>query len=135
MMVPRLIGLPFNKVFRENFNSFDTIDTKGINKINGVSLCVFEMGDRYAVNGLQLSLFTQILNRVHGFSAAVLISQYDEFKGVMCSGLLNKARIGKGLQFGLINNTQSMYGMQIGLVNKIGHRTLPLINMRFKKKK
>jgi hypothetical protein len=134
--IPYLIISPFNKdIFKETFGDVNSVNKEYENRINGVSLSFLEGSDRYVVNGLQVSVLFHNMYKLHGFSATIGASFYSSFNGLMISGLFNNTKYGKGLQIGLINRSYNLTGLQIGLWNRIGNRSLPIINMRFKKQK
>lgn len=130
MAIPYLISAPFSNSF-----SSDTINPKFENRLNGISIGIFESSDRYVIHGLQISGLFHKMYKLHGLSITLGAGVYNSFDGVMISGYINNTQKGKGLQIGLINKTESITGVQIGLWNKIGKRGLPIINMSFKKKK
>lgn len=94
--------------------------------------------ERFAtVNGLAVS-FNPIYNKVNGVGVFAFITEIYTFNGLMI-GTLNSVRDMQGLQIGLTNTSADGRFIQLGILNTIGAnpkwlRTLPGINMRFKKK-
>jgi hypothetical protein len=135
MLIPYMIGAPFELEEKEiKMNHLDTNRNIIENKINGLSIGIVEITDWYVVNGIQISGLSHSMYKLNGLSVSLGESFYSSFKGVMISGLLNQTLKGKGLQIGLVNSSKTLRGVQIGLWNRIGKRSLPIINMSFKKK-
>ena len=130
-----LIMLPF-AVFMEKPNKYE--DTKSYDrlrinhKLNGVSIGLFELGEEFTMQGLQITALHHYMDKLNGVSFTMLHTEYKHFNGLMISGIHNKAYKGRGVQIGLINKTKKMKGVQIGLWNVIGEKGFPIINMRFK---
>ena len=117
-------------LYREHDN-YDSIIDK---RLNGVSIGLFELGDDFCVQGLQITGLYHGMGKLNGLSITLGASSYQYFNGVMISGIQNKTKKGNGVQVGLTNKAKEMQGIQIGLWNKIGKRGLPIINMSFKNK-
>lgn len=94
--------------------------------------------ERFAtVNGLTVS-FNPIYNKVNGVGIFAFMTEIYTFNGFML-GTFNRVQDMKGVQLGLFNTATDGRFIQIGIFNTIasnprGLRTLPGINMRFKKK-
>jgi hypothetical protein len=134
-----LIALPY--ILTKPFDVFkNTSDTSYIlkqeieNKINGISLSIFEGSSNFCVNGIQVSGLVIAMYKLKGISMSVGSSEYQSFSGVMLSGLYNYTDKGRGLQIGLVNHSDQLIGIQIGLWNKIGNRAFPFLNFNFKSK-
>ncbi len=83
---------------------------------------------------------------VSGLALNALCAREKEMKGVEISGLFNSHTIGnglivapvnlikkgKGVQIGLLNFCQDCNVVQIGLINRIGNRTTPFVNFKFR---
>lgn len=102
-------------------------------KINGLNIGTGSL-ETTEINGVNIQAMYFITGKIKGFSLTPFISKIYESKGLLISGLYNKTTIGRGVQIALINDCKDCQGVQIGLLNKMGKRTLPFINMRFKKK-
>ena len=134
MSLPYLVATPFLKETYSESSPFYT-DSIIENKINGVSVSLMELSDRFTVNGVQFALIGLNMFKVNGFSANLGFSQYQSMQGVVIAGILNRTNKGTGIQIGLVNVAQDFKGIQIGLWNKNGNRSLPIINMKFRKNK
>lgn len=129
-----LTMMPFKLLSKDANEDTSYFDLKHDNyRLNGVSIGLIEMGDRYTVQGFQFTALFHFMGKLNGLSISLFTSDYKQFNGVMISGIFNKSDKGRGLQIGLINSSKKMKGVQIGLWNKIGDSAFPLINMRFKK--
>ena len=89
------------------------------------------------VNGLTIS-FNPIYQKVNGVGIFAFVTEIYKFNGVII-GPLNGVQEMHGLQLGLFNGASDGRFIQIGLLNTISSnpkwlRTLPIINMKFKKK-
>lgn len=103
-------------------------------KINGLNIGTGSL-ETTEINGVNIQAMYFITGKIKGLSLTPLVSKIYEYKGLLITGLYNKTTIGKGVQIALINDCKDCQGVQIGIINKMGKRTLPFINMRFKKKK
>lgn len=121
------------KVDRKNLHIIRGVDST-YNKLNGVSISIFNVTDSYIKNGLQISVVHKMY-KLTGVSISALSAEYNQFNGVMISGIFNEAVKGRGVQIGLINKCDDFYGVQFGLWNKIGKFGFPFVNMRFKRKR
>lgn len=88
------------------------------------------------VNGLTIS-FNPIYEKVNGVGIFAFVTEIYEFNGLII-GPFNGVKEMNGLQLGLFNRAASGKLIQIGLLNTISSnpkwlRTLPLLNMHFKK--
>jgi len=136
VLIPYMVGALFELDEKElKMTALDTSRTLTESKINGISISIVELADWYTVSGIQISGITHSMHKLNGLSISLGESFYDSFNGIMISGLLNQTYKGKGLQIGLVNSSRTMRGIQIGLWNRIGKRSLPIINMSFKKEK
>lgn len=94
--------------------------------------------ERFAtINGLTIS-FNPIYNKVNGLGIFLFTTEIYTFNGVNI-GTFNRVKEMQGLQIGLTNDATDGRLVQVGLLNTIssnpyGLRTLPLLNLRFKKK-
>lgn len=131
-----IVSLFMPETYKNNSPDTTSYDKITItHKLNGVSVGLFEQGEEFSVQGLQLTGLGHKMLKLNGVSLSVIASEYKHFNGLMISGIFNKTYKGKGVQIGLFNKTKRINGIQIGLWNKIGKRGLPLINMSFKKEK
>ncbi|MES2560425.1 MAG: hypothetical protein V4590_11825 [Bacteroidota bacterium] len=93
--------------------------------------------DRFAsVNGLTVS-FNPIYNKVNGLGIFIFITEIYTFNGVII-GTLNRVKDMQGVQIGFTNDATDGRLVQFGILNTIasnpyGLRTLPILNLRFKK--
>jgi hypothetical protein len=94
--------------------------------------------ERFAsINGVTISI-NPIYNKVNGLGVFLFTTEIYKFNGLMI-GTLNVVKEMKGLQIGFTNDAADGRLVQIGVFNTIasnprGLRSLPIINMRFKKK-
>ena len=79
------------------------------------------------VNGVSLSGFMSMGEKLNGLSVNLLWNRYYHVNGVTI-GVVNSSVLTKGVQIGLINRTRRLKGLQIGLWNVNDKRKLPLIN-------
>ena len=119
------------KHFPKDSTKYDTLQIK--HKLNGVSIGLFEDGEGFTVQGLQVTALYHSMDKLNGISLSILGCDYKQFNGMIISGIYNHTYKGNGLQIGLINSTKKMKGVQIGLWNKIGNFGFPIINFRFRK--
>lgn len=94
-------------------------------------------------NGLIVSPFGTMTNRINGVSISALSSAGTHINGLAINGLwnsyfqangvligfINHAGKMNGVQIGLVNKTHYLNGVQIGLWNKKGKRSFPLMNI------
>ena len=118
---------------KKNEYEYDSISIN--NQLNGVSIGLFELGDDFCMQGVQITALYHSMGQLNGFSITSIGADYQSLNGLVISGIFNRTKKGKGLQIGLLNKAKEMQGVQIGLWNKIGKRGLPLINMSFKNNK
>lgn len=88
------------------------------------------------VNGVTIT-FNPIYKKVNGLGIFVFIPEIYEFNGLGIGGFNSVAEM-RGLQIGIFNSAIDGKFVQIGLINEIDSnpkpfRTLPIINMRFRK--
>jgi hypothetical protein len=102
--------------------------------INGVNIGTGLLGD-VDINGVNIQALYILTGKIRGISINPIMTKVYDYKGLLISGLYNKTTKGKGVQIGLVNDCQSCRGAQIGLINKMGKRTIPFINFRFRKPK
>lgn len=117
--------------FRADTSTIDDLAIR--HKLNGVSISLLEFGEEFSFQGVQITGLVNKVDKVNGLSVSTLISDNVHFNGVTISALHNRTNNGRGAQIALINNATRLRGVQIGLWNRIGKRSLPLINMSFKK--
>lgn len=98
-------------------------------QINGVSIGLFELGEEFTVQGVQITGLWHSMNKLNGVSLTSIISDYKHFNGVSICGIYNRTYKGTGVQIGLINKAEKLEGVQIGLWNIIGDRGFPLIHI------
>ncbi len=112
------------------------LNLSGVNnytdKVNGLTTGLLLCFNR-RVNGLSIGgVFGNISAVVKGVQVGGLMNGSTEMNGLQI-GVINEASFLKGLQIGLVNRATSMQGVQIGFINMSGKRTLPFINLGFKK--
>jgi hypothetical protein len=119
-----------SQAHRIGFAIPDTLElTK--NQINGLSVSFIGVTARN-FNGLSISGLINGGDKFNGIAIAGSAKSFYKFNGVSIAGIANNAYKGNGIQIGLFNRCIECKGLQIGLLNKMGKRTLPFINMRFK---
>jgi hypothetical protein len=102
--------------------------------INGVNIGTGLLGD-VDINGVNIQALYILTGKIRGVSINPIMTKIYDYKSLIISGLYNKTTEGQGVQIGLINDCKNCQGVQIGLINKMGNRTVPFINFRFKKPK
>jgi hypothetical protein len=122
-----ITGLSKKNIFplEEDQDSFPTI-------INGLSLSFGGLVEA-RMNGLAINGGISFADAMTGVEITGVMNFHYSFKGVMIAGLRNKVTQGKGVQIALFNSCKKGQVFQIGLLNRIGKRTTPIINFRFKK--
>lgn len=138
MVVPYAIGGALN-VLKERRDSndrrmvFEEMDQsyKATNQVNGLSISLFGITNRN-YNGIAVNGLINFGTKLNGISIGGVMNSFYQLKGISIAGIGNYANKGMGIQIGLINRCVECKGIQIGLLNKMGKRTLPFINMRFK---
>jgi hypothetical protein len=138
MVVPYAIGGALN-VLKERRDSndrrmvFEEIDQyyKATNQVNGLSISLFGITNRN-YNGITVNGLMNFGTKLNGISIGGVMNSFNQLKGISIAGIGNYANKGVGVQIGLLNRCVECKGLQIGLLNKMGKRTLPFINMRFK---
>jgi hypothetical protein len=95
--------------------------------VNGLSI---SMGGEsgIAMNGIAVHGIFSGYSTMNGISTTAFMSTCNNFRGIMVSGLHNRAKKGIGIQIALINYCEKLKGFQIGLWNTSGKRSLPFIN-------
>jgi hypothetical protein len=83
------------------------------------------------INGLSVSLWMSMNNNVNGLNINLLWNLTGTCNGLSI-GLVNFSGETKGVQIGLINRTKKLKGLQFGLWNINEKRSLPLFNWNFK---
>lgn len=107
--------------------------------INGVSFAGLDIASKN-INGVAFAGLACLADSVmNGVELSPIFSRARIANGIII-GLITKTDKTRGIQLGLINRAITMQGVQIGLVNYIRQnpvwcRTLPFINLRFKKDK
>ncbi len=101
-------------------------------KINGLNIAGTGTAGTFIINGISLGLFGQIVSKVNGFSASLLMNYAQIHNGIQIAAI-NEAYKMKGLQLGIINRSKETKGIQIGFWNVNERRKLPLINWNFRK--
>jgi len=120
-----------NKSIYGKYSGKDTLELNQI--LNGVSLSIVDIGDRTKINGVEISVLSQVSDQMNGLSLSGLINSKTFLKGGMF-GLINISESVKGFQCGLVNNCADLQGFQFGLFNRSENRIMPIINFRLKKK-
>jgi len=130
MAIPHLLKPSNYKKLPKDTIEYDNVRFR--NRLNGLSVGLFDIGEEFCMQGVQLTLLYHEMGKLNGLSLTLLASNYKHFNGLMISGILNKTKSGKGLQIGLINKAKKLKGIQIGIWNKIGDKGFPLINMNLR---
>ena len=133
VMTPFVLFMPETYKKNEYFWEYDSTSIN--NQINGVSIGLFEVGEDFCMQGVQVTALYHNMGKLNGFSITLVGTDYQYLNGVMVSGIFNKTKKGNGLQIGLVNMAKEMRGVQIGLWNVNQKRKLPLINWNFKRTK
>ncbi len=102
--------------------------------INGVSISGGITQGKTRMNGLAINAAWGIENQMNGVEITGLLNQHYSFQGVLIAPI-NSVIKGRGVQIGIYNRCKEGHLIQIGLLNRIGKRTTPFINFRFKRNK
>ena len=129
------VQVPFANVDTTKRYSYRVPDTIGASKtfMNGINISLLGGSDMNSIKGINISSFATYAGDIKGISTSLLTNTTFDFKGILIAGLLNDTNKGSGLQVALFNRCKDCKGVQVGLLNKMGKRTLPIINMRFKR--
>lgn len=109
-------------------------DTVMKTRINGLSISTGIVARKTKINGLALNVVCGLENALDGVEVTGLLNWHHSFRGLLVA-IANTSTKGKGVQIGIYNYCGTGNVLQIGLVNRIGKRTTPLINFRFRRKK
>lgn len=102
-------------------------------RIRGISISGGGLASATNMSGIAINALISFPDRMQGIEVTGFVNVHYEFNGLMIAGLRNKATRGRGIQIALFNSCQRGQLLQVGLLNRIGKRTLPFMNVSFKR--
>ncbi|MBP7496941.1 MAG: hypothetical protein KA792_04680 [Bacteroidales bacterium] len=128
-----LFGIREGKGKLTDEDRYDELEGRITVTNSGLFISSLTMDENIKLNGLNITAINNSMI-INGLSISMVMSSIVKLNGVAISGLYNCVTNGNGLQIGLTNYCKDCVGVQIGLWNRMGKRSLPIININFKRK-